>query len=127
MASHHLPEVVRAALETATSQNQRTVLLTCGSSGAGKSTFSRSITAQYPNFIRLSIDAYIFQDYGVYGKDYPEEKYEELQDEAREWVRSRLGEIVGEGKRDVVLDLSFWNKGDRERWREMIERGGGGR
>jgi predicted kinase len=127
MASHHFPEAVRTALETAVSQNQRTVLLTCGSSGAGKSTFAHSIVTQYPNFTRLSIDAYIFQNHGVYGRDYPEEKYEELQDEARAWVRSRLGEIVGEGKKDVVRDLSFWNKGDRERWREMIERGGRGR
>jgi predicted kinase len=95
--------------------------MTCGPSGAGKSTLSRYICTHYPNFTRLSIDAYIFSHHGVFSLDYPEEQYSSLQDEAREWIKGELRRILREGKRDVVLDLSFWEKSQREEWRGLVE------
>lgn len=126
-----LPKEVKRVLNTASSLNQRTVLLTCGISGSGKSTLARNIVEQYPNFVTLSIDKYIFERYGVWGRDYKEDEYEGLQDEAHGWVGRELGRLIGDGERggerDVVLDLSFWCKEERERWRRIVKGEGGGR
>ena len=122
-----LPETVNLALQIAQSTNQRVVLLTCGVSGSGKSTLSQAILTQYPNSIRLSIDAFIFEKYGVFGKGYKEEGYERLQEEARGWVSGKLLEVVREGMRDVVLDLSFWSKRSRDEYRELVQDEGKGK
>jgi predicted kinase len=116
-----LPPQVTLVLEKAQADNQRLVLMTCGLSGAGKSTLARSICTHYPNFTRLSIDASIFQNHGVFAIDYPESKYSALQDEAREWVRSELGRLLKEGKRDAVHDLSLWERAQREEWRALVK------
>ena len=127
MASNSLPDEVERILDTSKAHNQRTVLLTCGISGSGKSSLARSIVEQYPTFVRLSIDKYIFERYGVFGSDYREDEYERLQDEAHGWVVEELARVVGEGSRNVVVDLSFWERAERERWKEKVERVGGGR
>jgi hypothetical protein len=68
----------------------------------------------------LSIDKYIFENHGVYGRDYTEDGNEGLQEEAHERLEGELGNLmiagekgVGGGERDVVVDLSFWRKEER--------------
>uniref|UniRef100_UPI001CD78977 AAA family ATPase n=1 Tax=Enterococcus casseliflavus TaxID=37734 RepID=UPI001CD78977 len=45
------------------------VLLMCGVSGAGKTTYSKQ--KEQEGYVRLAIDELIWEDYGVYGVDYP--------------------------------------------------------
>jgi predicted kinase len=128
-----IPESVNLVLQQAKAQNQRLVLLTCGISGSGKSSLALSIVEQYPNFVRLSIDKYIFENHGVYGRDYTEDGYEGLQGEAHERLEGELGNLiagekgVGGGERDVVVDLSFWRKEERGWWRERVRELGKGK
>jgi predicted kinase len=63
----------------------------------------------------------------VYAKDYKEEAYEGLQEEAGDWVRRELERVVGEGERDVVLDLALWDRRQRDGWREVVAEKGRGR
>ncbi|KAF8861699.1 hypothetical protein BDZ45DRAFT_740160 [Acephala macrosclerotiorum] len=93
--------------------------MACGIINSKKSTLTRTIASQCPNFIPLSIDKYIFENHGVYDLDYPWERYGELQEE--------LGRLVREGKRDVVLDLSFWNREMRDGYRGIALKGKGER
>jgi predicted kinase len=101
--------------------------MTCGISGSGKSTLSHNITTLYPSFTRLSIDTIIFQLHGMYDVDYPASLYSAFQEEARSIVISELERILKEGELDVVLDLAFYARGQRDRFREIIERVGKGR
>ncbi|PMD62454.1 uncharacterized protein K444DRAFT_342246 [Hyaloscypha bicolor E] len=103
---------VNLVLQQAKAQNQRLVLLTCGISGSGKSSLALSIVEQYPNFVRLSIDKYIFENHGVYGRDYTEDGYEGLQEEAHERPvgRELLGQFVRrfewpDGEGGIVVDV----------------------
>jgi energy-coupling factor transporter ATP-binding protein EcfA2 len=86
MATHLPPQIS----DLLTSQSQRLAILTCGLTGSGKSTLARSIVAQYPNFIRLSIDGSILETHGVIGKDYEPSLYPHYQDEARVTIKEEL-------------------------------------
>lgn len=86
-----LPPQVKLVLYNV-QENQRTVPMSCAPSGAIKLSLARSICTHYPNFTRLSIDAYTFSHHGIFAIDYPGRKnYPILQDEAREWVIGELG------------------------------------
>lgn len=61
--------------------------------------------------------------FGRYGVDYPAEDYADLSSLAERAVRGRLLELVAEG-RDVVLDLSFWQRATREDYKHLIEAAG---
>ena len=65
--------------------------------------------------------------HGVYGRDYLEGEYDALQREAGEWIKGEASRVVGEGERDLVVDASFWCRGKREEYREMIQEVGKGR
>ncbi|KAI1464915.1 P-loop containing nucleoside triphosphate hydrolase protein [Daldinia caldariorum] len=107
------------------SNSKPVVLMTCGIAGAGKSTLSKSILSAYPNFERLSADATIAARHGIYGVDYPPEKYEEFLEEASDECETRLVELLREGKKDLVLDRSFYSKEFREETKKLIEDNGG--
>lgn len=64
----------------------------------------------YPNFIRLSIDEHVFQHHGIYGIDYQPEEVGKLQDEAVRELEVEFRGLIGEGKSDVVLDFSFYDR-----------------
>ncbi|KFX89445.1 hypothetical protein V495_02367 [Pseudogymnoascus sp. VKM F-4514 (FW-929)] len=127
MAEIHpqVPPELEPYLQPQDSDNRRVALMTCGISGSGKSTLSKSVVAKYPSFIRLSIDAYIYDKYGAYDRDYPKSKYSEYQDEANEALKVRLKEILQGGKNDVVVDLSFAFRASRDEYRAIVEAGGG--
>ncbi|KAI1385769.1 P-loop containing nucleoside triphosphate hydrolase protein [Hypoxylon trugodes] len=107
------------------SDNKPVVVMTCGIAGSGKSTLSKAILANYPNYERLSIDATLAAKHGIYGVDYPDEKYEEFQDEAEAECDVRLISLLDEGKKDVVLDRSLYSKEDREKYKKIVEAHGG--
>lgn len=93
--------------------------------GAGKSTLSKGIVNKVPNFVRLSVDCYIYETYGLFKIDYPEEKYSEYQAEGLQYVKNKLVRLLEEKRKDIVLDLAFWNKPYREEYKETITRHGG--
>ncbi|KAI8817757.1 AAA domain-containing protein [Fimicolochytrium jonesii] len=105
--------------------NPPLVIMMCGIAGSGKTTTAKSILSAFPDtFTRLSIDDHIWTHYGRYGIDYTPAEYESLQDKAEAALDVRLVELLKEG-RNVVLDYSFWEKRDRERYRGVIEECGG--
>lgn len=93
----------------------------CGVAGSGKTTYARGL--QDRGFARLSVDEHIWSTAGRFGIDYPPERYEDLKAEAERAVRARLVELLGQG-RDVVVDLSFWRRADRERYKAVVEAAG---
>ena len=91
-------------------------------------------------YIRLSIDQYIWDHHGRYGIDYPPEKYPEFQSEASEELdklfvrllkRNKVQVLDGEDVQaprrpmTMVLDYSFATRGDRDEIKEIVEREGG--
>lgn len=49
-----------------------------------------------------------------------ESQYAQYQDEAKVALKEQFGTILREGVRDVVLDFSFWNRGYRDEWRDVV-------
>ncbi|KAL2867241.1 AAA family ATPase [Aspergillus lucknowensis] len=100
------------------------VLMTCGMAGSGKSTLSRWILSNHPSFKRFSIDAYVYSHHGLYGVDYPKEKYNDFLDEAEDALRVEFTEVLREGSHDAILDFSFAFRETRDEWRSLIEESG---
>jgi hypothetical protein len=51
---------------------------------------------------------------------------EQLQDEASETLDGELNRLLRAGEKDIVVDLAFYSKKDREECRRTIEREGKG-
>lgn len=94
--------------------------------GSGKSTLAKSITEAFPSFVRFSIDQYMFEHYGIYGRDFPPEMYEPYQDEAEAALKGQLRQILTTGSNDIVLDYSFWSRKTRDEYRAIVDAEGGG-
>ncbi|MBP1040149.1 ATP-binding protein [Vagococcus sp. BWB3-3] len=94
-----------------------TVMLMCGVSGAGKTTFSKE--KEKEGYIRLAIDELIWEDYGVYGIDYKPEEYEKVSALSSAKMRELTVKYVQEGK-NVIVDSSFWAKSHRDSYRELL-------
>lgn len=95
-----------------------------GSPGSGKSTLAKAVVAAFPSFTRVSIDQIIFSRHGLYGVDYPPEKYDEYQTEADGVYEALFRQLLREGK-DIMLDRSFYAKEDRDDFKAQIEQAGG--
>lgn len=93
--------------------------------GSGKSSLSKWILSHYSSFQRLSIDSYIYSNYGLYGVDYPAERYNDYQGEAETALRQKLSQVLQLGSQDVILDFSFAFRQTRDEWKDLIERLGG--
>ncbi|MDQ2850574.1 MAG: ATP-binding protein [Actinomycetota bacterium] len=85
----------------------------CGPAGSGKSTYAR-VLEQHGMF-RMSLDLIRWQA-GTFSVSLPPEREAEVEDT----LRSRLLELVTAG-RDVVPDLSFWSRGMRQEYRQLLE------
>jgi predicted kinase len=96
-----------------------------GGPGSGKSSISKWIQSNHPSFHRLSIDSYIYSHHGLYGVDYPKEKYNDYQEEAAAALRSELAQLVQQGSRDAILDFAFAFQETRDEWKDLIEESGG--
>lgn len=98
------------------------IVLMCGVAGSGKTTYAQRLEAQ--GYVRLSIDEEVWRRFGRYGIDYDPADYTRLGAAAEEVVRQRLLGLVGRG-REVVLDLSFWQRASRDRYKQLIADAGG--
>ncbi|AIQ55463.1 AAA family ATPase [Paenibacillus sp. FSL R7-0331] len=98
------------------------VVLMCGIAGAGKTTFSQQIEPY--GFTRLSIDEEVWSVRGRYGIDYPVEKYREYLNEAHLSLHNQIVNCINERK-PAVVDSSFWNKAERDKYKRLIEEAGG--
>jgi predicted kinase len=98
------------------------VVMMCGVAGSGKTTYAKALEAR--GFVRLSIDEYIWAQFGRFGVDYPAARYEELQRIAEEANFQRLGVLLRE-RAACVIDYSFWSRVQRQEYRRFVEGAGG--
>lgn len=98
------------------------VLMMCGISGSGKTTFAMKLEKM--GFNRLSIDEEIWANFGRFGIDYNASEYVQYQDEARKMVEKKLLNNLRQ-QQPTVLDLSFWCKSERDRVSNLIMQEGG--
>ena len=94
----------------------------CGVCGSGKTTYAKQ--KEKEGYIRLSIDEEMWNIYGQKGVDYPEEQYDELSDKFEHILRQRMISLIKDEK-NVVVDFSFWNKDNRNLYKNIIENTGG--
>lgn len=94
----------------------------CGVAGSGKTTYARRLERQ--GYVRLSIDEEIWARFGRYGLDFDAAAYGQLSVAADFEVRHKLQILLAE-RRDVVLDLSFWQRSTRDDYKKLIEGVGG--
>ena len=98
------------------------VIMMCGVCGSGKTTYAKQ--KEQEGYIRLSIDEEMWNIYGQKGIDYSETQYDELSEKVELLLRQKMISLIKNGK-NVVIDFSFWNKDNREFYRNMIENAGG--
>ncbi|KAJ5095235.1 hypothetical protein N7532_007526 [Penicillium argentinense] len=115
-----IPQLTRS-----TSDPRPVVVMTCGIAGSGKSTLAKYIVSTYNLYHRLSIDSWVYNHYGLYGTDYPAERYSGYQEEAESALRIELASLLREGAQDVVLDFSFAFRETRDEWKQLVEAYGG--
>lgn len=84
----------------------------CGPAGSGKSTLARRFEAD--GMVRLSVDTEAWAR-GHRTMPLPDPVQAEIIAE----LQDRLLVCVAAGQ-DVVLDLSFWSRAMRDRWRELL-------
>ncbi|MDL2205413.1 ATP-binding protein [Eubacteriales bacterium OttesenSCG-928-N13] len=97
------------------------VIMMCGVSGAGKTTYARQ--KEQEGYIRLSIDETVWANYGQYGVDYPAEQYESISKKVEAQLREQLLLLLDKNK-NVLIDFSFWDRKRRDQYRALIENAG---
>ncbi len=98
------------------------VIMMCGVCGSGKTTYAKQ--KEKEGYIRLSIDEEMWNIYGQKGVDYPEEQYDELSDKVEHILRQKMISLIKD-EQNVVVDFSFWNKDNRNLYKNIIENTGG--
>jgi len=98
------------------------VVLMCGVAGSGKTNYAQRLESQ--GYVRLSIDEEIWQRFGRYGIDYEPVDYPLHSQAAEEVVCECLVVLINQG-RNVVVDLSLWQRVTRDRYKEIVEEAGG--
>ena len=78
----------------------------------------------WPKFTRLSIDVWVYSHHGLYGVDYPKDRYSGYQDDAHDALKTELATLLKE-KHDVVLDFAFAFRDMRTIWQKIVEENGG--
>jgi predicted kinase len=94
----------------------------CGVAGSGKTTYAQRLEAA--GYVRLSIDEEVWARFGRYGVDYDPDRYAEYSERAEATLRQRLHDLIDQG-RNVVVDFSFWERRNRDRYKKLIEGAGG--
>ncbi|MFE3608493.1 AAA family ATPase [Streptomyces goshikiensis] len=99
------------------------VFLLVGLTGSGKTTYAqRKLEPQ--GAVRLSVDEVVYERFGRYGVDYPENTYFEKEAPVVAELHRRLAELIVEG-RDVVWDHGLWPRKERDTMKELVESAGG--
>lgn len=99
-----------------------TVYLLCGLPGSGKTTYAKKLEAR--GITHLSSDYTVYERYGRYGIDYPEDKFRELEEIVRQDLERKLVRQIEEGK-SAILDYGLWKKASRDYYKNLIEKHGG--
>ncbi|WP_208322602.1 ATP-binding protein [Salinibacterium sp. ZJ454] len=99
-----------------------TVVMMCGVAGSGKTTYATALEQR--GFVRLSIDEAIWAAIGRDGAELDAAVYEEHKRAAQRMLDGELLRLLA-GGRSAVLDYSFWQKTTRDRYKALIEQGGG--
>jgi predicted kinase len=94
-----------------------TVHMIHGFLGAGKTTLARELERRLPA-LRLTHDEWMLR---LYGNDPAEAVFESLADKVSERLEYVWTRCIGLGL-DVVLDLNFWSRKQRDRVREIAAR-----
>ena len=105
-------------LDTITTDDKPRVYLMCGIAGSGKTTLACKLVEK--GFVRLSIDEYIWAQFGKYGIDYPPAQYPELQKEAEQQLEQQLIAYLKQ-QQPLVIDYSFWKRANREKYKMLVE------
>jgi predicted kinase len=95
----------------------RLVRMLCGVAGAGKTTYAQELEGH--GFTRLSVDEEIWRRFGRFGLDYQRADYESHQEVAERAVRDELVRLMRD-QTPVVIDLSFWQRAARDRYKSLI-------
>jgi len=98
------------------------VVIMCGLAGSGKTTFAKKL--ENHSYHRLSIDEEIWKEYGRFGIDYPKDRYEILQVQTNEKLFGQFLKLLRE-KKNLVVDFSFWQKAERNKFKEIVDSYGG--
>ena len=98
------------------------VIMMCGVCGSGKTTYAKQ--KENEGYIRLSIDEEMWNNYGKQGVDYPVSEYDRLSEETEKRLRQKMVELIKTGQ-NLVIDFSFWNKANRDKYRKLILEAGG--
>lgn len=93
------------------------VIMMCGVCGSGKTTYAKQ--KEKEGYIRLSIDEEMWNNYRKRGVDYPVSEYDRLSEETEKRLRQKMIELIKTGQ-NVVIDFSFWNKANRDKYRKLI-------
>ena len=70
------------------------------------------------------VDEEMWNIYGQKGVDYPEEQYDELSDKVEHILRQKMISLIKD-EQNIVVDFSFWNKDNRNLYKNIIENTGG--
>lgn len=97
--------------------NYSRVLLLCGISGSGKTTFALKMKQE--GYEHLSLDRMMWERYGQCGTDYPVDKYPEYRDETERLLRARLIDIVSGGGKATV-DFTLCKRAKRDDLRRFV-------
>lgn len=98
------------------------VYMLCGLTGSGKSTFAAKLVGQ--GLTKLSLDESMRERYGRVGVDFPGEKYRELEQGVNRDLKQELIGLLAAGQ-SVVLDYGFWERSNRNHFKQLIEEHGG--
>jgi predicted kinase len=88
--------------------------------GAGKTTFARALEARLPA-VRFTHDEWMV---ALYGQDPPAERFAELAGRVSTLIDAQWTRCLALGL-DVVLDLNFWSRAQRDATRAQVAALGG--
>ena len=111
-------------LEPTTTRNMAKghVKLLCGISGSGKTTYADHLVNVH-DYIKLSIDEFMWNDHGECGVDYPMEEYRSRYAQSELSLQRRLIDHILNGK-NVVVDMTFCHREKRDLYRDLLRRNG---
>lgn len=95
------------------------IILMCGVSGSGKTTFAK-IIEKY-GFVRLSIDETVYSTYGNCLFDFSPVEIDKIKNKAEQKLKLQLEDLIKD-EQNAVIDFSFWNKTKRLEYKNFIEK-----
>lgn len=98
------------------------VYLLCGLPGSGKTTYADEMTKN-KNILKLSIDERMLANFGVPGKDYPSEKYNDYKKKVIFDIKQEIIRSL-ENSQSLILDFGVWRQKDRNFFRQFVEDNG---